>query len=280
MKHELIYNSETETPLGQLRLCGAISGGRGVFPRRPLRVYGRYAVVCVTRGRGVYEDAGGGRRDVSAGEAILVLPEWPHWYGPKAGQTWDEIYATFDGPVFDLWRRQGMLDISHPVRPYPDGFADRLRERLTEAARAEGSEGRFRQVNAFLLLLSELFPPGTTTNEERHDWAAEARALLATDLGREMDLTEVAHAVGMGYETFRKRFQQQVGVSPARYRAGLRIAAARELLRYTPQMTNRQVAETLGFADEFHFSRRFTEAVGISPREFRVRGGVSEEMIR
>jgi AraC-like DNA-binding protein len=272
--HELLLNNDTLTPLGRLRLAGTITEGQGVIPRTPLRVYGSYAVVCVVRGRGKYRDSSGFQAEVRTGDAILVFPERAHWYGPSGRQGWDEVYVTFDGPVFDLWRQTGLLDAARPVRSCPPGFAKRLRDLLMTAARPESMAARLRDLNAFLLLLSELLPPldgdaGTPGSE----WAAEAKAMLETDLGLEMDLSEVALAVGMSYETFRKRFLKVVGVTPTRYRTRRRIEAARELLRYSPQMTNRQVAATLGFADEFHFSRRFKEWTGQTPRDFREQAG-------
>jgi AraC-like DNA-binding protein len=52
--------------------------------------------------------------------------------------------------------------------------------------------------------------------------------------------------------------------------------SARELIRYRPGITNRELAALLGFSDEFHFSRRFTEHAGITPRAFKAqaRGGL------
>jgi AraC-like DNA-binding protein len=85
-------------------------------------------------------------------------------------------------------------------------------------------------------------------------------------------MTDIARRVGLPYETFRKRFTEAMGVSPARYRTQKRIEAACQLLRFTPQLTNREAAEALGFADEFHFSRRFKEKVGVSPRQYRLSG--------
>lgn len=276
--HELILNNDTHTPLGRLRLAGTITEGHGVIPRMPLRVYGSYAVVCVVRGKGKYRDASGLQSEIRVGDAILVFPERAHWYGPSSRQSWDEIYVTFDGPVFDLWRQTGLLDAAHPVRPCPTGFAERLRELLMIAARPESMAARLRDLNTFLLLLAELLPPADgDTGGAGTEWAAEAKAMLETDLGLEIDLAEVATAVGMSYETFRKRFLKAVSITPTRYRTLRRIEAAKELLRYSPQMTNRQVAATLGFADEFHFSRRFKEWTGQTPRLFREQAGVQKE---
>jgi AraC-like DNA-binding protein len=52
------------------------------------------------------------------------------------------------------------------------------------------------------------------------------------------------------------------------YRAIRRIDAACAMLQQ-PGPTMRDIAASLGFSDEFHFSRRFKQITGMSPREFR-----------
>lgn len=274
-RHDLLLQNEAGGAIGRLRLAGHTIGGRGVMPPRPLRVYGRYAVVCVLRGRGKYEDANGVRRELRAGDTILVFPELAHRYGPPDGETWDEMYLTFDGPTFDLWRQVNLLDSARPVRrPAPD-FHERLRA-VIDDREAASPAGQLRQLCDFLSLLAELIAPSDDPADKTTEAAgiARARALLDVELGQETDWNRIAGAAGMSYETFRKRFQAEMGEPPARYRARRRIEAARELLRYSPQLTNRQAAEILGFTDEYHFSRRFTESVGVSPREFRRGSGV------
>jgi len=225
-------------------------------------------------------DANGFSRRVVAGEAILVFPELPHAYGPIATERWDEMYLTFDGPVFDLWRQAGLLAAARPVVPMPPNWPARLRALIEDRSRLATAASRLRQISEFLTLLTELVAregrwPEGDGETVGSAWAG-ARSALDTELGKDRDLGEIAEAAGMSYESFRKRFQRETGVSPARYRSLRRIEAAQELLRYSPQLTNRQVAETLGFADEYHFSRRFTQIVGVTPRDFRRRGREDE----
>jgi len=46
------------------------------------------------------------------------------------------------------------------------------------------------------------------------------------------------------------------------------VQTAATLLRLT-DMTHREIARTLGFADEFHLSRRFRAQFGVAPRDYR-----------
>lgn len=65
-------------------------------------------------------------------------------------------------------------------------------------------------------------------------------------------------------------FKQQLGVSPVQWRDQLRMREARRLLSAGTQ-TITAVAEQLGYSDPLHFSRRFRQLVGVSPRDYRAR---------
>lgn len=281
-QHQMLYQNDARTPLGRLRLAGMIAGGRGVEPVRPLRVYGSYAVMCIRRGAGVYRDANGLIRDLHAGDAVLVFPELAHWYGPRRGAFWDEFYITFDGPVFDAWRAAGLLDSARPlIRPgltFTEEWGESVR-RLLER-RTIGERERARQVADFLTLMDALLraEPGGANEDaapaadlygDADAWRIRACERLEINLERRLSLADVAAEMNLSYETFRKRFHEMTGSTPARYRMARRVEAAQALLRYTPGITNREIAETLGFADEFHFSRRFTQVTGSTPRQYR-----------
>jgi len=250
------------TAMGRLTGAGYIHRKTGMLD---WRVLDQYALVYVLEGRGRFADAGGPMRAVEAGDLLLLFPEMAHRYGPGDSGTWAELHILFEGPAFDLARADGAMDAAQPVcrlQPIPSWQA-----RLEEAAQAGGLVA----VTRLLALLAEAAATrGGGGDAGQPAWLEAARRLLETELSRDLPMSEVAARLGLSYETFRKAFEQQAGVSPARYRAGKRMEAARALLLHTP-MTGRQIADSLGFPDEFYFSRRFKQASGVSPREFRRR---------
>ena len=248
------------TALGTLSGAGYIHGKTGMLD---WRVLGRYALVYILEGQGRYQNVGGPSCGVEAGDLLLLFPELAHRYGPGDTGTWAELHILFEGPAFDLARADGALDSAQPIcRLEPIAH---WQIQWEEAARAEGLVA----VTRLLALLAEAAATrGGGTSPAHLPWLEAARRHLKMDLNHKMPMAEVAARLGQSYETFRKAFEQQTGVSPARYRANKRMEAARALLLHTP-MTSRQIADSLGFPDEFYFSKRFKQAFGVSPRDFR-----------
>jgi AraC family transcriptional regulator of arabinose operon len=67
-------------------------------------------------------------------------------------------------------------------------------------------------------------------------------------------------------------FKQQLGVSPLQWRDQLRMRQARQQLQ-AGQQRIAELAQQLGYPDALHFSRRFKQLVGVSPRQFRQQRG-------
>jgi AraC-like DNA-binding protein len=241
--------------------------------KKPFRRFGSFAIVYLLAGSGRYEDESGAECDLRAGDLIIVKPQLGHRYGPDSCTEWVERYVVFEGPVFDLWESSGWFDMQppvirlEPVHAWNAAIDHVLGERL-------GAVSPLEQVCRLQGLLARILDSRlvmqTLSNEDR-EWLSAACSLLDTGdpaMGSTLDLPDVAANLSLSYDGFRKRFRRLSGVSPARYRTLQRIDRARRLVQQGI-LTNREIAETLGFCDEQHFSRRFKQVTGKSPRGFR-----------
>lgn len=263
------YRYAEPARFGRITQVGLIRNSAGPAPQRPMRALDSYALVYSLDGRARYEDANGLRREIEPGDAILVFPELPHMYGPPPGGRWDEFFLVFDGPVFDLWRAQGLLDPARAVfRCEPvDGWLPRL-ESVPDAPRRPGASVReVCRLQDVLAAMLDAAAPGSGEAGERR-FLSRACALLESDLGREQDLPSLARQLGTSYESFRKRFAAAMGTPPARWRTARIMERACELMQ-RGALTDKQIADRLGFWDVPHFSRKFKQIIGVPPRQFR-----------
>lgn len=266
----LQFRNAASSQLGRLTAAGLQRNSAGVWP---MRTFGQYAIVYLLDGAGRYRDGNGIDRPIHPGDLVLVFPRLPHAYGPGPGQHWTEFFLCFDGPVFELWEKRGLLDPTDPVRHLePVDLWLRRFEAVPGAPRQVGVGPPLLEVCRLQQVLAEALAAGASPNARQEElaWAERACALLESDLARDLDLGALARTMRTSYEAFRKRFTRVVGHPPARYRMLRLVDRACSLLQQAG-LSSKEIAGRLGFVDEAHFSRRFKAVTGSSPREFRER---------
>ncbi len=228
----------------------------------------RYGALLILAGSGQYRDANGITSAIGAGDVVQRLPGLPHETPVARGEDWFECFVTFSEPVFDLLVQLGCIDPARPVfhpgvdQSLIDRFAA-LRQRLFDAGDAE-LPTIFAELESLLFRLFLL----DRREDATASFAEDACALLSADLGTRLRLETDARQLRMGYESFRKKFGNELGVSPGEYRIRRRIDAARNLLMM-PDKSIKEVAGELVYADPFTFSRQFKRVTGLTPTQFR-----------
>lgn len=119
-------------------------------------------------------------------------------------------------------------------------------------------------------LLLELF--GTisrTSTDDGPAWLLEARSIVERRFMEKWSLVELASAVGVHPVHLARSFRKRFGASVGEHVRARRIAWAREQILAGGALS--AIAAQAGFADQSHFSKAFTRALGIPPAEYRRR---------
>jgi AraC-like DNA-binding protein len=94
------------------------------------------------------------------------------------------------------------------------------------------------------------------------------REYLESHLCGAVDLVELARVAGLSPSHFHRAFRVSMGAPPHRWLTGHRIRRAQELM-LNPKKSLAEVAVETGFADQPHFTRTFSKAVGATPGAWR-----------
>ena len=90
-----------------------------------------------------------------------------------------------------------------------------------------------------------------------------ALAYLSMNYAEKLHVHDLAAMAGFSESHFQHRFAALLGITPHRYQLMLRVFHAMEQLRRGTAI--RDVAQSVGFADQSHLHRYFRRIVGVSP---------------
>jgi transcriptional regulator GlxA family with amidase domain len=96
----------------------------------------------------------------------------------------------------------------------------------------------------------------------------KAQAWVHMRDGRGVSLAALATAAGLERRTLLRRFASAKGMTPIEYCRRVRIARARELLE-GGELSQKEIAQSLGYEDANSFARAFRKAVGSAPGAYR-----------
>lgn len=116
-------------------------------------------------------------------------------------------------------------------------------------------------------LLAQLFQPEEEDLQQRV--TTEERLLASIEYMKEhyrepVTRDQLAAVAGLHPDYYSRAFKQYYKESPIRYLTNLRVYHAKSRLLHSNESSKR-IAYDLGFNDEFYFSRKFKERMGISP---------------
>lgn len=91
---------------------------------------------------------------------------------------------------------------------------------------------------------------------------------LENKISVSLNMSELAKELGTCKSLLNRQFRAETGLSPLQYHIHAKMREAKRLLTYT-NLTIKEIAYRVGYANQLYFSNAFRKSNDMSPREFR-----------
>ncbi len=154
--------------------------------------------------------------------------------------------------------------------------ADFIERLLKQAVRLHESREPFAGAEAAVYLRGALLdlarsaarPPVDPVQQQHRDAIRSIARQIRENPGELFSIEALAEQAGYSADHFSRLFRQIVGLTPKEFCIRTRLQRAQTLLRESTHNIE-QIAQTLGYADVFFFSRQFKQRIGQSPTRWR-----------
>lgn len=203
---------------------------------------------------------------IEPGQCVIITPQTVNRYGGAEGQPYIEDTINFTGPVADMLYKTGIIR---------DGVFELSKARLLlPIQRLAADPAMDSQINANIALqklLIDIYNENKKLKTSRNAPASVIEPLLdriKEEIDRWWTVEEMAEFCGLSKDQFRRVFKKHTGMLPKLYLDRLKLQKAAELL-ISSDAKVAEIALQLDYQDCYHFSRRFKNIIGFSPRRYR-----------
>jgi AraC-like DNA-binding protein len=263
------------------RLAGALRAGilhQGVRRRLSGFTTAEYSLVWVVQGRGVLLRTGMEDVPLTPGTVFQRLPRLVYGHAFRDEPPPCICYLALPAGAWALLQACALPGLAAPAMRLRDGAGllpawEALCHRLRDAPPGRDAE-LVAAAFAFAIALHRRCDAAALPGADQR-WLTRACTALNRHACDGTSLRAVLAPLGGSYTWARHRFRALAGCSPDAWRRARRMETARSLLLGS-DLDLTQVAERLGYADAFAFSRQFARAQGMPPGRFRQIGGGQE----
>ena len=229
-----------------------------------------YLIHYVAAGKGTYT-VNDTLFELHAGDIFLAKPSQLITYSADRQDPWEYYWVGFNGAcanqlVLQLPFRDA-LPIHHCKNP------DKVKQGLLNIFLSRGPDPRNEALMVGYLYLFiadlmqealELEPRSASSSTQ---YVINAIKYIQFNYSHDISIDDIAKAVGVSRSHLYRVFMGNVGQSPIDYLTSYRISEACFLLKNS-QLSIAEIAVSVGFFDQFYFSRVFKKNKGVPPSKY------------
>ena len=258
------YNQEDELSLfgcGYEKCQGDFSDGPGVRKK--------YILHYIVSGEGYYE-VDGHKYILKKGDIFAIYPDDLVSYYANKDNPWEFCWIVFGGKSAHKYYNN--IGISHSrlvINNVDKAFLASVTDCLKYIDENKETCSQLRLVSCILECLSHI---DKATYTERYapsnkNHVQNAIAYIEYNYGRGINVNNISSQLGLDRTYFYRIFKKETGKTPNEFLTEYRIKKAKALIAMGVDFKN--IANSIGLKDVYHFSKLFKKLVGISPSEYR-----------
>ncbi len=269
-----VFRNSPDKPIDASISCGFISKS-GCTIDVANEQYNRLAMIYVLRGQGHYNDNQQISHTLKAGDVFFRYPDRVHSSSIDPDSQWLECFVSLRSEWYQLLKTIELIPQDRIC--FHLGDRTELPQRIFDCMR-QLEESDTPLVNSNIefeiftlmrrILTQQLFLP--TSQSPHHAQLETARALIRQHASAPEKLEVILKDIAISYPCLRNLFKKTYGISLGNYRIKVRTEQACALLE-TSSKSIQEIADLLGYADAFAFSKQFKQRIGVAPKLFRGR---------
>ncbi len=257
----LIFQNNESKKTARFHICGI------TFPDKHYTISRQSSTVScieyIEKGTGTV-NIGNETFHPSEGDSYFLQSGYNQHYYSDAEAPWQKYFINFSGPLAEaLTSIYGLDGIFH----FKGLNLKNELCRIIELSKESGVDCS----DKITIILHEIFLKlhnHVYLAVHRDDVAEEMRFFLDSRIEAPFRMHDLCRHVSKSESRAIKIFKKEYGVTPYQYVLGKKISQAKELLKNT-NLSVKEIAARLSFADAYYFSNVFKQKRGVSPTEYR-----------
>lgn len=232
-----------------------------------------YLIHLVVAGKGVYQ-VNGASYTLQEGDLFLAKPNQLITYAADETDPWEYYWVGFNGACANKLVQQTPFSDPHPVYHCKDeSTVQAVREALHSIYLNRGTEPQKEAMMTGYLyifmahLMREARDAMPNVGSSSSQYVLAAIKYIQFNYSRDISVDNIAQAVGVSRSHLYRVFMSNVGQSPIDYLTNYRISEACSLLK-SSGLSIAEIAVSVGFFDQFYFSRVFKKVKGVPPSKY------------
>ncbi len=229
-----------------------------------------YLIHLVVSGKGIYQ-TNGAQYHLQAGDLFLVKPSQLNSYIADPTDPWEYAWVGFNGANANKLVAQ--LPFSDVKPHHHSDIADTLYLSLRNMYDSRGltCANESEMIGHLYLFMANLMKETTHAEPKNTNSSSQyvlnAIKFIQFNYSHDISIDDVSKSVGVSRSHLYRVFISNLGLSPIDYLTNYRVEEACNLLK-TSNLSIAEIAISVGFFDQFYFSRVFKKATGVPPSKY------------